>query len=339
MGWIRAATLESYSDLAREIGLDPGRMLWRAGINPALLSDPEQRVSGRAAAYLLEISAIEGNCPQLGLLLSERRELATLGPLGLLLQHEPTLGDAAAAIARYQRSLTEALSLAIEDAGETVIIHIGVTLELDHDARQSVELAVASFALALTLVGGERWRPESVHFTQRAPASLTVHQRLFGCTPEFDCGFTGLVYTKAAFALPNESADPRMLRYMQDYLELLRRPDDDIAIDERIRRALLILLPQGRATLDQVGEEIGIHPRTLQRLLEKEGLSFARVLSDARRELAIRYLRTPERPLGNVASLIGFASASSFTRWFRGEFGVPPQTWRAAAPDRQPSRA
>jgi len=30
-----------------------------------------------------------------------------------------------------------------------------------------------------------------------------------------------------------------------------------------------------------------------------------------------------------VASLLGYSSPSSFTRWFAGSFGVSPQLWRA----------
>lgn len=329
MVWIRAATLGSYAEVARSVGLDAGRMLWRAGIKPALLDDPENRIPIRAAVHLLEDSAEQADCPHFGLLLAERRDLSTLGAVGLLLPHAPTLADAIADMVRYQGLLTEALALSTETLGDALIVRVALTHEFDETARQAVEVAVAGVALALVQVGGKAWRPESVHFRHRAPDDPRFHQRLFNAPVEFDSSFTGLVFNGTALAAANPAANPGLARYARDYLELLRRPDGEIVIEERVRRSLLVLLPMGRATLDAVGADIGLHPRALQRQLERAELSFARVLNEARRELAVRHLRSRDLPLAEIAGLIGFGSASSFTRWFRGEFGVAPQAWRA----------
>jgi AraC-like DNA-binding protein len=321
MDWIRTATLESYPEVARSVGLDPDRMLWRAGIKPSLLADPEGLIAGRAVAWLLQSSAVDADCPHFALLLAARRTVATLGPLSLLLQHEPTLGDVIQALVRYQNVLTETVSISMEDAGESMIVHLRIMVELDHDARQSIDLAMAALAHAFTAIGGDLWRP----------ANLAAHRQLFGCPVEFDCLFNGFVCSAQALRQPNPGADPQMLHYARNYLELLRKPVEHVPLEERLRRSLHVRLPMGRATLDQVGADIGVHPRTLQRLLEKQGLSFAMVLGEARRELAIRYLQSWGRPLSSIAGLIGYGSASSFTRWFRTEFGVAPQAWRASA--------
>ena len=331
MDWIRTATLESYSDVARSVGLDPDRMLWRAGIKPSLLADPEGLIAGRAVAYLLQCSAVDAQCPNFALLLAERRTVSTLGPLSLLLQHEETLRDVIDALVRYQNVLTEAVSISVEDSGESVIVHIRIMLEFDHEARQSIDLAMAALAHAFTTIGGDAWRPESVHFVHKAPANLAAHHRLFRCPIEFDCLFNGFVCSAQALCRPNAGADPQMRHHARTYLELLRKPVEQVPVEERLRRSFHVRLPMGNATLDQVAADIGMHPRTLQRLLEKQGLSFAIVLAEARRELAIRYLQTWGRPVNSIAGLIGYGSASSFTRWFRAEFGVAPQTWRVSA--------
>ena len=70
---------------------------------------------------------------------------------------------------------------------------------------------------------------------------------------------------------------------------LIPKPADG-SVTERARRSIYLLLPAGRATLDQVADNLALHPRTLQRLLEQEKRTFATLLGDARRELALRYL-------------------------------------------------
>ena len=46
------------------------------------------------------------------------------------------------------------------------------------------------------------------------------------------------------------------------------------------------------------------------------------------RSLARRYLGDPRYPVGQVATLLGFAEASAFSRWFGAQFGCSPRQWR-----------
>ena len=88
-------------------------------------------------------------------------------------------------------------------------------------------------------------------------------------------------------------------------------------------------MPSGRANLDLVGENLGLHPRTLQRLLGREKLSFGMLLNEVRRELALRYLSGSTHSVSSIAQMTGYATPSSFTRWFCTEFGTAPAAWRA----------
>ena len=47
-------------------------------------------------------------------------------------------------------------------------------------------------------------------------------------------------------------------------------------------------------------------------------------------ELATRYLTTTDRPLAEVADLLGFSGLSALSRWFSGRFGCIASVWRAA---------
>ena len=99
-------------------------------------------------------------------------------------------------------------------------------------------------------------------------------------------------------------------------------------INEQVTRAIALLLPVGRATLEEISARFDISTRAMQRVLEKEGTSFGELLTKARRELATRYLGNRSQRISSVAELIGYSSTSSFTRWFDGEFGVSPTNWR-----------
>ena len=58
------------------------------------------------------------------------------------------------------------------------------------------------------------------------------------------------------------------------------------------------------------------------------------------RELALRYLSSSTHSVAAVAQMTGYASPSSFTRWFAAEFGTAPAAWRAEErAERDPSQA
>ena len=44
--------------------------------------------------------------------------------------------------------------------------------------------------------------------------------------------------------------------------------------------------------------------------------------------MAPRYVSSRDRPLSEVASLLGFDSLSAFSRWFHGRFGCSVSKWR-----------
>jgi AraC-like DNA-binding protein len=96
------------------------------------------------------------------------------------------------------------------------------------------------------------------------------------------------------------------------------------------------MLPVGRGTLAQVADNLGLHARTLQRQLEKEGQTFAALLNAVRRELALRYLSSSAHNMTAIAHMTGYSSPSAFTRWFAAEFGMSPAAWRAEERSAEP---
>jgi AraC-like DNA-binding protein len=96
--------------------------------------------------------------------------------------------------------------------------------------------------------------------------------------------------------------------------------------------------------LRELASDIGVPWRTLQRRLAEGGLSYSRLLAEARcRAGAWRLLYTPE-PIAVVGFLCGFADQPHFTREMQRRVGMTPAAYRDAfGPDaglaeRQPSR-
>ena len=81
----------------------------------------------------------------------------------------------------------------------------------------------------------------------------------------------------------------------------------------------------------QIAEEIGISTRQLERLFSRYmHCSPKKYATDMRLEKARNLLLQTEIPITEVALACGFASASHFSRVYRGRYGEPPSSDRAS---------
>jgi AraC-like DNA-binding protein len=329
MAQVRAASLTNYFQVARFVGLDANAMLKRARINPAMLGDPDGRLPRSAVNFLLTESARESNCISFGLMMTETRTLAQLGPIALALRHQDSMRGVIDALSRYQHLMGDTLALSLEERGEEVAFKLGVIDGTGSIERQGMELAMGILYRAMVEVAGGQWRARAVHFRHPAPGDLSVHKRVFGVPLVFDSDFNGFMTTNAALDARYGTTDTEMARYAEIYLDLLAPSPFAASVTEQVRNSLSLMLPLGRATLEQISENLAMPPRTLQRLLDKEGHSFASLLNTVRREKAEDYLTHSSHSVGEIARMTGYSTPSSFARWFYTEFGVTPASWRA----------
>jgi AraC-like DNA-binding protein len=324
---VRAVSLSPYFEVARFVGLDPSEMLRRADVDPAELADPEHLIDADRVAALIEASARESDCPVFGLLMAESRSVASVGAVGLLLKHQGTARDVIGAVIEYQSLFTEILALSLEELDGAAVIRTERAAGVG--GRQATEYVMGLVCRIVSEVAGGRWHPESAHFLHDPPRDLGVHRRVFQCDLVFGSDFNGFVCPTASLDASNPAADSIMARHARRYLDMLVPDPADGSLTERARRCIYLLLPAGRATLEQVGGNLGLSSRTLQRSLEKEGRTFAILLNEVRRELALRYLASSTHSVTAIGQMIGYATPSSFTRWFAAEFGMAPAAWRA----------
>lgn len=325
---VRSAVLTNYLEVAKHLGMSTHNLLAAVGLSQGLLQDPEQLIPVEAAVRLLEDSATASGCQNFGLRMAELRQLSNFGAVSLLLTHQRTLREALQVVVQYRHLLNDSLALYIEEAGKLVIIRAEVVTASHLPCRQANELAIGVIFRLCAALLGTHWRPTQVNFAHTAPEDLQLHRRLFGCKLEFASEFNGIVCLAADLEVANPHADPAMARYAQRYLDSLQSSHESSILFE-VRKAIYLLLPMGRATIEQISQALGLNLRTLQRRLKESDSTFNELINDVRRDLVIRYLENPNYTLGRIADMLGYSMPSSFTRWFIAQFGMPPATWRS----------
>jgi AraC-like DNA-binding protein len=191
------------------------------------------------------------------------------------------------------------------------------------------DCAMGFAAGLLRVLCGPRWRPEVFRFAYQQPADPLRHTALLQAPAAFDADVTALEFESAWLDRDVPTSHGNLAG---DHDERRSRRD----LVGQIRAALASWKAVERPSAPAVASELGLKPRTLNRLLSKDGTSFIRLLNDAHYETAQRLLRDPLAPILSVAWSLGYADASAFSRAFRRWSGMTPTEWRQAAEDRMP---
>jgi AraC-like DNA-binding protein len=108
----------------------------------------------------------------------------------------------------------------------------------------------------------------------------------------------------------------------------LAAQNDRWPVADRVRGALVDLMPSGRTGAEDVALALGISRSTLQRRLRDEGTSYQDVLDATRRDMATRYLAKTTLRADEIASVLAYRDANSFSRSFRRWTGMSPLAFR-----------
>src|SRR5436190_1543223 len=137
---VRAAALTNFTEVAQELGYDPGAALRRAGLASQLIRQPDQLIEADRVARLMEDAARQTGCESFGLRIASHRQLSNFGAISLLLMHQPTLRQVLLTLIEHLYLLNERLAIQVENAGSLVILHEELVVPVE--ARQSIELAI-----------------------------------------------------------------------------------------------------------------------------------------------------------------------------------------------------
>jgi AraC-like DNA-binding protein len=218
------------------------------------------------------------------------------------------------------------LDLEIEENHTRLAIHF---LEEGLDIPISLTGAELSFFVQLARIAT---REELVPLRVTAPCdlpSVSAYTEFFGVTPERGSEVS-LTFTSADANKPFISANEHMWSYFEPGL---RKRLSEIQVEEgmreRVRSALLELLPSGRTTVNDLADKLMVGRRTLQRRLTEEGTNFKDLLTSVRRDLAKHYISKSELPYPQISFLLGYEDPNSFFRAFRSWTGQTPDAIRA----------
>jgi AraC-like DNA-binding protein len=224
--------------------------------------------------------------------------------------------------------LSVAHAVTLETQGEATWVRLDMQPEL-RAFRLAVDYRLAAVLSACREIAASPIAPLVVQMPYRRPPDVKEYERFFAAPLEYGTLGAALLLRNEDLARPNALADKELTSYLDRLAEqILATVGSERTLRDEVRRVLWSELAEGVPALAGVARTLGMSDRTLQRQLRKEGMSFAALLTELRRDLAPGLLRDGQLAVSEVAFLLGYEDPSAFRRAFHRWFGRSPRAYR-----------
>ncbi|MEZ1316480.1 AraC family transcriptional regulator [Pseudomonas fluorescens] len=332
LGDLSVGFVHSLADAVRSHGIDPQPLLEQYGLDSARLGEACARLS--IPRYMrLGHSAIQlTDNPGLGLRMGQLSRLSQAGLAGVTAAQAPTVREAARCLIRFEAlygSNYRGQSSFHEDAQGAWLRFYSISPYNAYN-RFVVDSIIAGWLQQLSSVSATPLRADRIEIEFAEPDYREAYGALGDCPIQFGAEQNQLRFGLDTLALRNPVHCPSTWRHL---LQLCERELEQLtrtrSLRERITQLLGPLLNGGREPdLEEVAARLKLPTWTLRRRLAEEGTQFRAILNDTRRDLAMTYIRDTELAFGEIAYLLGFASAEAFQRAFKRWSGQTPGEFR-----------
>lgn len=307
-------------------GQPTGELLGRHGLTEAKIADPEQRIAVSASTALLDEAQALMQDPSLGINVARFADYTTFGGLGLIQAAGGDIRSALQRVARFHRLISDLVETRLEENEHSIALHFHPAT--DHQPHpQAVVFVMSSLVRLMRARISRQFNPVRLSTPAIDPALQQAMGHYFRCPVDNGDCFT-LVFDAGDAQARLDASDHRMAAVLESSLTQRLAELEHAPLNQRLSLWLEKQLPEGEPSLQSAAEAFHMSPRSLQRHLGSESLTWHRLLEQTRKSLAERHLQNPDTSITQMAFLLGFSDVSAFSRAFRKWYGVSPSAYR-----------
>ena len=313
----------------RERKLPQQQALERAGINPAVMGQPNQRVHTDQVARLFKtvqetlddefMGFTHNNC-----------KVGLFATMAELVSHCSTLGELIEKAVDFYNLVSDDIPMQLSQRDGNAVLSF--TMNQPH---LDPEHFMAEFWLVIwhrfpSWYIGEPIRLQQTHFTFKSPAHRGELQIMFPGQLQFNRRANRLIFDAQYLDKPLVRSDQELQTYVQNApADVMTIPGSDSTLEAQIERMIGQRHPDRLvfAPIHELAKELGVSSQTLHRRLKESATSYQKIKDNLRREVAIHKLVSERISVEQVADLVGFTESRSFTRAFKNWTGLTPREY------------
>jgi AraC-like DNA-binding protein len=306
---VAAADLCRNSDVSMEMLTNP-----KTGI----VTPEQQNQLWRSASHLC-------GDPLFGLHFGESLQLAALGTVGEIIKSSDTVGKAIAVASTFTHVVTDLFSLDVKHSARQSSI---VFTRTDAAGDDFISKQVLDFLIAFTIheLNGfvlQKIKPVAVWYPYPV-ADLKEYVRIFRCVPSIDSQSCEVALDPTLFEQPIIVANYGLQNLLLEKMKEAVQVPTPIKFQVRVIDYLMKNSYLGILSLEDVAGNFNMTPRSLQRRLQEESVTFQQLAESARKSLALYYMQSGKYQIKEISHILGYNELSAFSRAFKRWTGKTP---------------
>lgn len=326
---VAAGLARSFLEYAVALGAPLPALLGGSGLRSEALTDQDARIPLAAYQALIECAIEITVDDALPLRYCVDTRLETVSIVGLIVHSSASMADSLEQLNRYARLMVE---VDVMPNGERFSVNAeqGEVWITDNRPDPNSFPALTEIAFGRFIGEFRRHFPDTafaiaLDVTHAKPKHASAYQEILRVPVRFSCARNAMRIDPAWLNKTFDNESAYVFGVFADRADaLIAQLDRNQTIKGRIERHLLGILHRGDVTMDDVASDLGMSRQTLYRRLREEQVTFAAIHDELRHRMAIDYLNARKASVNQVAYLLGFSEASSFTRAFKRWTGKTP---------------
>jgi AraC-like DNA-binding protein len=266
--------------------------------------------------------------PAFGLHFGESVQLSALGVVGQIIQSSKTVGEALTHAAQAIHLITDIFSMQVTRKNKAVTLKFLLAAQKEINAvvfQQWLEFFMVFSIHELDGLILMKIRPLRAKFPMNKETDPLEYERVLRCKPQHKPNDCLLEFDDRFWDEPILTANYELQRLMLEKVgQKTMMTTNAISLSERIINYLTANAYLGIASLEEIAANFNSSPRTLQRKLQEEGVSFQQLADSVRKSIAMHYLQSGNYPVKEVSYILGYNELSAFTRAFKRWTGKTP---------------
>lgn len=316
-------------ELCTERGISTESLFDRTGIDPSVLESTEASFTGEQFRTLINNALALTRDPDFGISYGLRLSIGTHGLLGYGFMCSQTIESALELMIKYHKLVFSIIEMQLDRQPERPVLRV----ELAPGMQDIEPVIVDSFfsglhTTARFLMGNAPSIIREARVRHARPRPAFAYEQVFDYPVRFGCSANELVFRADILKTPMPTHDPRSTKMVMAHCERQLRELTEYhhlpCRVEKLLRASQSQLPG----LEELAQQLHMHPRTLGRQLGKYDTSYRLLLDKVRAERALEYLAYGDLSIEDIALKLNFNNTSSFYRAFKRWTGHTPRYYR-----------
>lgn len=325
----RAANLLGFPNLAREMGVDPRRILEHHGVDPLTVGDPDQLLPCKSLVDILEYSSDIFDDPLFGLRLANLQEPDVFGCVTALCRAAPTVREGLLKLAEFMPvAHSPESAIELRETRDVAELRLGVRADLGVNDQAQYQSLVLNLKF-IKMLAGPDFRPSYAHLSVDARQhDLAEIESIVGCRVHSGAPMNMIGFAAHTLDRAVPTANKLLFRLIGGYLDRVKVASRRTIV-ERVEDYVRGALPSGDCSIERCARKLGMSVRTIQSRLSEGGLRFSDIVERQRAQMARVLLGEDALSLDEIALFLGYSEQTSFGRAFKRWTGVTPQRFRA----------